>query len=381
MTDRSAALAGIAFDVLERLVREILARKPGAHLVEGSLDRLVLRLPLVLRGPGVGPAELAAGLVADVERLVDDAIQHAAAFRPGHAYCYRCGSAPCEHSAAPSHRHVFVGYAPTGQPRWEDFAQRCLDLRHPQVDRLYDDPPVFVTLVGAGEALNAPLLEAFRAEHAYRLCGQVAAGFFPLRAREGEGRGILAVTFQVGASSSRDGTARYGMNVLGRTPQGEPLDLLWERHELIPWQGAVRWAQAACGTLGRGRGRRASPERIDGILRGLARRLAHERRAAGRRTRHADARHLAGERPTRSALADARAVAPEEILVDERHHTLVVPGERGRMHFYTADGKLVSSVRYSKDAIARKRKTGTWRAAAPEEAAALIARLTPLPSP
>lgn len=381
MADRSAALAEIAFDVLERLVREILARKPGAHLVEGTLDRLVLKVPLVLRGPGAGPAELSTALVAEVERLVDDAIQHAAAFRPGHAYCYRCGSTPCEHSDAPSHRHVFVGYTPTGLPRWEDFAQHCLDLRRPEVDRLYDAPPAFVTLVAEADALNASLLDAFRGEHRYRLCGQVAAGFFPVRTREGEGRGILAVTFQLGASIGRDGAARYGMNVLGRTPQGEPLDLLWERHDLIPWQGAVRWAQAACGTLGRRGSRNVAPERIDGILRGLARRLAHERRAAGRRTRHADARHLEGSRPTRSALADARAAAAADILVDERHGTLVVPGERGRMHFYTADGKLVSSVRYSRDAIERKRKTGAWRAAAPEEAEALIARLTPQASP
>ena len=52
---------------------------------------------------------------------------HAAVFRPGHAYCHRCKGAMCEHSEPPSSRHVFVGYAPTGAPRWTDFAQWCLD--------------------------------------------------------------------------------------------------------------------------------------------------------------------------------------------------------------------------------------------------------------
>ena len=70
-----------------------------------------------------------------------DAVQQAVAFRPGHAYCHRCESVACEHSRPGSSRQVFVGYTPTGLPRWEDFAQQCLERKHPQVDRLYDDPP------------------------------------------------------------------------------------------------------------------------------------------------------------------------------------------------------------------------------------------------
>jgi hypothetical protein len=52
-------------------------------------------------------------------------------------------------------------------------------------------------------------------------------------------------------------------------------------------------------------------------------------------------------RPTRKAVDDARAAAGS-VMVDERHGTLVVAGE-GRMHFY-ARGKLVSSVRYNREA-------------------------------
>ena len=374
MEERGSALGEIAFDVLERLVRERLSPKAGAHLIEGSLGTILLKLPLVLRGERSGPGVFAAHLIGEIDRALEDAIQHAAAFRPGHAFCYRCGSAPCEHSASPSHRHVFVGYTPTGVPRWEDFAQLCLDLRHPEVDGLYADPPAFIALVRDKTEINGSLLEAFRSESAFRLRGQVAAGFFPFFARDGEGRGVLAVTFQIGASRARSGAVRYGLNVLGRTPLGEPLDLLWERQDLIPWQGAVRWAQSALGTLERARRTRVEevPARLDGILRGLCRRLEHERRARRRRTRHAESRHRAGERPTRKAVDDARAIVPGDVLVDERNGTLVVPGARGRMHFYTADGRLVSSVRYSRDAIERKRKLGLWRPSQPGEAAALI---------
>jgi hypothetical protein len=129
---------------------------------------------------------------------------------------------------------VFVGYSANGVPRWEDFAQHCLDRRHPEVDRLYDDPPAFVTLVRDGHDLSPELLAPADDRPRYRLCGQVAAGFFPVRTKEGEGRGVLAVTFQLGVSLDRRGGTRWGLNVLGCTPQGETLDMLWERHDLIP---------------------------------------------------------------------------------------------------------------------------------------------------
>jgi len=179
MEDRAGALGEIAWDVLERLIRERLSRKAGGHLVEGALDRLVQRLPHTLRGQGAGPEAVSRLLVAEIDLILEDAIQHAAAFRPGHAPCHRCRNVPCEHSTAPSHRHVFVGYTPTGVPRWEDFAQHCLDRRHPEVDRLYEDPPAFVTLVRFREELAAGLLESLRDALTYPICGQVGAGFFP----------------------------------------------------------------------------------------------------------------------------------------------------------------------------------------------------------
>ena len=379
MEDRSGALGEIAWDVISRLVRERLARKAGAHLIEGALDRFVLRLPIDLRAVPTAGEFFASDLIAAIDRYLDDAIHHAAAFRPGHAYCHRCRGIPCEHSEPPSHRHVFAGYTPTGLPRWEDFAQLCLDLRHADVDRLYADPPAFVALVRSGAELSGSLLDAFRSETGYELAGQIAAGFFPLRARDGEGRGVLAVSFQIGASHGRTGGTRYGLNVLGKTPQGEALDLLWERHDQVPWLSAVKWAQSALGTLERKRRRDNAgiDERLTGILRGLARRLEHERRASGRRTRHAEAHHVEGRRPTRKAVDDARSAGPDAVLVDERHGTMVVAGERGRMHFYTPEGKLVSSVRYSREAIERKRKLGIWREASASEAAAFASRVNP----
>jgi hypothetical protein len=370
--DRTLALGEIAWDALRRLARERLARKPGAHLVEAQLDGLVLRLPIPVRDEGEGAETFAREVAAAIDRHLDEAIEHAAAFRPGRAFCHRCGGPGCEHSEPPSARHVVAGYTPTGVPRWEDFAQVCLERRHPDVDRLFDHPPAFVAIVLGREALHANFVDAFHKGAAYDLVGQVAAGFWRTPVREGEGRGVLALTFQVGVSRPREGAPRFGLNLLGRTPQGGALESLWERQDDIPWRGAVRWAQGALASLGRVD---RSGTRVEGILRGLARRLERDARARGRRTRHAESRHLSGDRPTRMALEDARRADPATVCFDEKHGTFVVPGDRGRTHFFAADGKLVSSVRYSFDAIEKKRRLGFWRPAPRGEAEALLKRI------
>jgi len=369
--DPLADLGGVAHDVLRRMLREVLARRPGGHLVEPGLAEVDLHLRLSLRGPHAGPEVFAADLRRALESVVDDAVEQAAAFRPGDAFCHRCGKAACPHAAPPSARHVFVGYGPTGLPRFEDFAQRCLDLHHPDVDRLYADPPAFLTFVEGGRALNRDLVLAFAAPRC-QLLGQVVAGFWPVRVLDREGRGVLALTFQAMATRRSDGTRRLGLNVLGRTPGGEDLSLLFERQRDLPWQAAVRWAQAALARVDEG-----TEDRVRGILEGLARRLSRDRRARVRRTAHAEERHAAGDRPTRQAVVDVREARKETVLVDERSGTLVVLGARGRTHFFSPEGRLVSSVRYSREAIERKRRLGVWREARADEAAALDALESP----
>lgn len=387
MEDRARFLGEIAWDVLSRIVREVLDRKAGGYLVEGSLRDIEIRVPLALSGPSAGPSVFSEKLRAAVEEVVDDAIQQAVSFRPGHAFCHRCRGAVCEHSEPPSGRHVFLGYGPTGAPKWVEFAQLCLDVRHPHVDQLYGDPPAFVTLVHGAEPLNIRLVGALHAP-GYELLGQVVAGFFAVPPLEGEGRGVLALTMQAAAARSRAGRLRLGMNLLGRAPSGGPLELVWDRSEDVPWRQSVRWAQAALESVARSSNARRVRDsdggvpsgvrrRVEGILQGLARRLEREHRSRIRRTQHAETRHRSGERPTRKAQDDLRLARPETILVDEKNGTLVVAGERGRTHFFTADGRLVSSVRYSRDAVERKLKLGLWRAATPPEAEVLLGHAAP----
>jgi hypothetical protein len=379
MADSTDELGRTAREALVQLVRERLARKPGGHLIESRLEALDLPLRLTLDGGDGAAADFTRRVTERIDGLLADAVQQAAAFRPGHAHCHRCEGVACEHSRPPSSRHVLIGYAPTGLPRWEDLAQHCLERRHPRVDQLYDDPPALITLVQGRDELRAGMLRAFESP-AYELLGQLVAGFFPVRSRVEEGRGVLALTVQVAASRGKGGRRLYGLNLIGRTPSGDGLEQLWDRHEDLAWRKPVRWAQAALQGLGDTRARRPADvrRRVEGILAGLARRLERDQRSRARRTRHAEQRHASGERPTRKAQDDARSARAEALLVDERSGTLVVLGERGRTHFFTPEGRLVSSVRYSREAIERKLRAGIWRPASGAQVRAFHERLPQL---
>ena len=105
MADRLDTLGESVLASARRLVREITARKAGGHLIETVLDELTLELAVPIGTGGEVPAaDRARELVERIDRLLDDAIEQAAAFRPGRAFCHRCGGPECEHAAPPSSR-------------------------------------------------------------------------------------------------------------------------------------------------------------------------------------------------------------------------------------------------------------------------------------
>jgi len=361
-------------------VRRRIARSPGGHLVNGRLGSLELRLEVSLRDAAAGAERLAAELDRAVQRFVDEAVEAAASFRPGRAFCHRCESAGCAHAAPPGPRDAFAGYSPTGVPRWTDFGQLCLDLRHPEIDRLYDEtgPAILVQPVD-GPALKADLLPEFhRSARRHDVAGQVCAGLFPIPGLPDGERGV-ALTFQAVVTERSRGGRRVGLNVLGGGRGGEEA-LGAAPPECKPWRGALLWAQARLAEVSRGAGAARTADasfdrRVAGVLRGMARRIEADLRGRGRRTRHAEERHRSGERPTRKAIDDLRAAATDAVLVDARHATLAVLGERGRVHFFAPEGRLVSSVHYTKDEIAKRMRLGWWRPATQAEVDALRARV------
>ena len=380
-----------ALAALSRAAAERVAKHPLGHLADGRGGLLELTLQVPLPAAGGIPAEAVELAHANLKSELESLLAHRAAFQPGRVFCLRCSAADCEHSAPESSRQVFAGYGPTGIPAFQDFGQWLLERQHPEIDRLYRRPPLLVTDLASGVDLDAQLLGAFRDRRLdYRIHGQVAAGWFPVPAADGK-PDVLALTFQVISSAHggrrkrpgrrvESGHRRLGLNILGAGPAGEPLADLTGRLGSIPWAGAVRWGQQALGSIERFQGRKsATPERlsgrVEGVLNGIARRLGQQRRARDRRTGHAQKRHTEGDRPTRMAVEDLARAGAESLFYDTRYDTLIVLGEKGRVHVFNGEGKLVTSIRYPPDSIGRKKKQGRWRPATAEEIAALRAEV------
>ena len=381
----SSKLLRQAIEAAARAARERVAKHPLGHLAGGRGSHLELTLQIPINAAGNGLDDAAAQASANLEREIENLLTHRAAFRPGRVLCFRCGSADCEHSAPETARQVFAGYGATGIPQYQDFGQWLLEHQHPEIDRLYRRPPKLVTDIASGAELTRRLLGEFRERKLdYRIHGQVTAGWFAIPGHNGGPRnpgggpktgipgGAVALTFQV-LSTARRGRRgrrgrRLGLNILGTGPAGEPLADLYDRLSTVPWAGAVHWSQEALDSIERSQNKKsATPERlsgrIEGVLNGIARRLEHHRRSRDRRTGHAQKRHQEGNRPTDMALRDLTRAGDESVLFDLRRETMIVLGDRGRAHVWSAKGKLVTSIRYAPDSIGKKKKLEIWRQA------------------
>lgn len=384
-TDRDKRIQQ-ALQLLIDEVRDRIDRHPLGHLVAGRGERIDLRLslPTALRDGQIAKTGHAAAEA--IQEAVQSLLQHSALFQPGRVLCLRCGVATCEHSGPTDSRQVFAGWSPAGLPRFVDFGQWLLQRRDPRVDLLYREyrePPQVVTVVVPEAELAGSLIPAFKQrEDSYRIHAQVAAGWYQAPAPNGPSgyRQPFAISLQVISSRTSRSTSRsnrhrrrFGLNVLGIGPGGEPLENLYDRLGEIPWGDAVRWAQGVLvGIEGQLESSPRTPpeaveKRIEGMANAVARRLEKDWRGKERRTRHGQQRHEEKDRPTRMALADLARAAPENLLYDTRRETLVVVGDRGRAHVFNLAGKLVTSVRYNPAIIEKRRNNGVWRPAAAEE--------------
>jgi len=359
-------------------VRERIDRHPLGHLVAGRGEPLDLHLtvPTALREGKLEQAAREAGEA--VQAAVVALLEHSSVFQPGRVYCLRCQSSRCDHAAPGDPRQVFIGYASSGVPRFRDFGQWLLERRDPRVDLLYREPQQLVAAVSLEPELTGDLLPADQngGSGGYRIHGQVAVGWY--RSPDSNGhRRPLAVSFQVISSRPAGQRRRFGLNVIGSGPGGEPLEHLWDRLGQIPWNDPVRWTQSVLTGIEHQIAKaprtpsRVLDQRLDGLVNALARRLEKGARGKERRTQHAERRHQEGDRPTRMALADLARATPESLFYDTRRETLIVLGERGRTHVFNQDGKLVTSVRYEPAAIEKRRHKGIWRPAGVSEVATL----------
>lgn len=371
----------LAIQLLAKELRRRLQRHPSAHLLNGRESvELRLRLPTIDRDGWVD--EVRQRTSQSIDEALSRLVVHRSVFRLGHVYCLRCASADCEHTIPAHCTEVFAGYSPSGVPRFLDLGQWLLEQQNPRVDQLYKSTPGLVAHITPGSVLAQDLLPAFKdADSGYHIHGQVAVGWYSFPTDDGL-TSPVALTFQIVSTRPQKGRKRFGLNLIGVGPEDEPLENLFDRVGEIPWLGATRWVEGILRDVERSLTRRTPPKdeqlekRVEGLLKGLARRLEHQRRSRDRRTQHGHKRHHDRSRPTEMAFADLEQARNENILFDTQRRTLVVIGERGRAHIFNDSGRLVTSIRYSPTSIERRRKRELWKPASDDQIGALKKQVT-----
>ncbi len=304
--------------------------------------------------------------------------EHAAGlegFRRGRIYCYWCGRSDCEHAFPPRPTAVFSGYSSTGIPLWHDFVQTLIDAGDERVDRLFARPRRPIALVQSGRELKRELLHAFgRSSKTYDVLGQVVAGYFNAGRRYEPGREHeqdYAVTLQIVESRTRRGRFRLDINVVRTLPDPAADGPGADRDPALA--AALRYAEGRVKEIERkvleasgSEARTRILGEIPKILRRTAAILDRTDRQSRRRTRHRDER---GESRAQvhKAHEDLLAARPGEIFYDEYRRTLIVLGDRHRVHAFAPDGRHVTTFTMQRESIDRRLRTRRWRPALGEE--------------
>jgi hypothetical protein len=380
-----------AADVLRTFIRDAHVTRFGP--AAGGAAPLALELRLTVKPDENWALAFDPPLAAQVLQQLQDAQAERGAARRGRAYCFRCSSSLCEHSLPPSSLHVFAGFSPTGQPEWEEFTQTLIAARDERVDRLFSERPAVLAKVRFGRDLRERQLTSFgRASKTYAILGQVAAGYFPVRAPDakwGQPPDRIALSFQAVETRNAAGGLRLMLNMLGVHPHGVALedalasDVAWGHAVYRAREIALRdlenlerlAAQAREG--GRPDEALVVLKKIPAILMRLAESLERGDRQMARRTRHAEDRR-GSERPIHKALEDAAGAGPEALFSDERTGGIVVVGPQGRAHVFNTQARHITTFSLKPDAIDYRLRTERWKRLSPENAGTFKARILAL---
>lgn len=315
--------------------------------------------------------ERARELVAALRERIGETVRGASAFHEGHVYCFYTDAPESPYSRPPRPSDVFAGYAANGRPEWIGFSNLCLRKQEPRVDRLYAESPEIIAIVQMQDELLDGLMPGFgHGSHAYRLLGQVAFGLVPVtldpRARMVE---RVALTLQLVATTEGTSAERLRLNVIGLSPDAiaEAAAASDATSSAEAFRLLVRATRERVDALGRRRAlasRRGEAldvgEQVRALLTRLRADLMRVFKQRDYRTRHAEERHQSQERPTALAITDALGAGDGSFFRDERKDTVVVAGPKHRVHVFSRDGRLVTSLEVLPGELARRVDRGRW---------------------
>lgn len=352
------------FEELRQLTHSLAEREGAERGAPLPIEELVLPLSLRLNPKDGQAAEDAARLVDDLRSKLHDRLSAQLSFRLGRVYCFQCKSASCTHTAPADLTDTFAGYSATGKPSWVSFPNLCIQRSDPRVDQIYAEQPTAIAIAQTAEELTGELLPGFGHKSVvYNVLGQVAVGLIPARwwpHRREDAR--VAVTLQFVEVHAERNRKRLRLNIFGVSPDdiAEAGDLgaraPTERfRRLVNQTDKQLSALSRRAILSERRGKTVDPEwEVASWLGPLASDLEKVFGRHAKRTQHAQDRHVSGNRPTSSALRDAREAPDERLLYDEDRSTVVVLGPKGRAHLFSLEGKHVTSLQLRPGELERK---------------------------
>ncbi|MAD34489.1 MAG: hypothetical protein CMJ88_12145 [Planctomycetes bacterium] len=320
---------------------------------------LNLRVPL----DGGNDVRHAAGTaVEQILQRVREVREHEQALRPGAVYSYFSDSSHAEGCRPTEPRHVFDGYSSTGKPNFTDFVTMAIERKAPEVERMLAGEEIVITHVTMGRVLRTQQLAEFGGQSpVFKILGQVNAGLF----RTLNDAGRCAFSFQLLRGKTLEGRVRLRLHCVGAI---DPMDLADPALMQILSRCQRKLDTEALRLEGKLKNGEVDEEEfVLPLLQDLAKQLQGRARSAGRRTQHGLERSEQGQRPTSRAYPDASEASDNAIMWDIDQSTVVVVGQKGRVHVFTPDGRHVTSVVMQRAAIDRRRQQGRWRQAEPEE--------------
>lgn len=354
------------------LVKSLLTQK-GNDTLDGlpSKIELNLRIPVRLdRDDHSDSRKFSQSLLAQVDSLRIQGETEALGHRFGHAPCYWCNAAVCEHSTPPDHHSILIGWSPTGVPIWKNLTSVLIKNKDEQIDLLYgENPGPVIHWLSEGDLLDNILPEYLNDSLFARPVGALIAGGFPLLMPQSETE-HLSITALILESRIGRSVPKYTLNLIAKTPAPHHLATLLgsEKRSILPnWISSLRSAMnnlhQELQTMAK-KGKRPtlqkSRELVVDLLIESRSHLKTLRRRSSRRTNHAQERAENPNRPTSAAISDILSCNDKDIFQDRKESTVVIRGKNGRIHIFTANARHVTSAIFSNDAVTNRLAKGRW---------------------
>lgn len=333
-----------------------------------------IEVPVLPEAPHHEKERLVSALVSKVREQIRGLVQCHSSFREGALYCFLCNSLDCPHASPTENDQCFRGFSSGGRPQWQKLCDMLLERKDPRVEQIFGLQRGIVCLLEKEEDFPAGFLTSFKNEALeLAVLGQVivAPVVFEDKAQTTEKtpRTISIILMRL---SSRH-YARYILNMVGMD-----LPSLSEHAAIDPKAlrliRTLRAYQREVSLKNRRKTQKYLPysaeqERIffASLLSRLKSDIEQIFHATERRTRHGEERHKSLQRPTSTALRDVRLAGADRFLFDKEHDTVVVLGPKGRVHVFTKEGKLVTSMVLDRQRIEKRFSKKRWVSMSREE--------------